>query len=282
MALTRRASLYYHMNNWGTESRRSANTQADFYKFSEDYRQMLALRPEEDFENFLRLVISHVPIGAHVLELGSGTAQAAAILRRTGFNIVASDVSPLFLTGPILKSLPAVSADIGSLPFLDETFDAVVSNEVIEHVTNIGQALFEMARVTRKNGLVIIRAPQLSSPIWPILDLQSLLRGRGRPPHYSDLNSAGGFFLANCKRCIRIGLSSNPVFHWREPDLSGLGGDADATYWASSVELARFLKAHSFHILNRAEVGRMFSRSWFIGILFPWLHTTIAIVARKS
>lgn len=46
-----------------------------------------------------------------------------------------------------------------TLPFADETFDAVVSFEVLEHVFNIDEVLTEIRRVLKPNGQLLISIP---------------------------------------------------------------------------------------------------------------------------
>ena len=57
----------------------------------------------------------------------------------------------------------------GKLPYEDDTFDATVSIEVIEHVEDQFHFLREMARVTKPNGIVIVTTPNT-------LNLNSRLR----------------------------------------------------------------------------------------------------------
>jgi SAM-dependent methyltransferase len=45
--------------------------------------------------------------------------------------------------------------DMQQLPYENETFDAVMSDQVIEHVQNVTQATEESLRVLKKNGLAI-------------------------------------------------------------------------------------------------------------------------------
>lgn len=255
---------------------------SNFYQSSDQYREMLKNRPASDFQNYFRLVSTFVPESSLVLELGSGAGQAARALNQMSRKVIASEVSPLFLEGFPIKDYPAVASDAGNLSFADETFDAVTSNEVVEHLVQVKRVLNEMARVTKVGGFIVIRAPQLASPLWPVIDLPILLRGQGRPPHYTGFSSALKFCLANIWRTLRIAFTDEPVFHWREPDYSGGGGDSDATYWSSSVELAKFFKSIGFSIINKVEIGPRFSRSWWVGRFTPWLHLTIAIVAQKN
>ena len=51
------------------------------------------------------------------------------------------------------------------LPFPDDVFDTVLSNEVIEHVTDDARAVAEMVRVTRPGGRIVIFAPNRWYPV---------------------------------------------------------------------------------------------------------------------
>lgn len=51
------------------------------------------------------------------------------------------------------------------LPFSDNSFDFVFSNEVIEHVADDRQALAEMARVIRPGGRILMFAPNRWYPV---------------------------------------------------------------------------------------------------------------------
>ena len=52
-----------------------------------------------------------------------------------------------------------------SLPFADDTFDCVLSNEVIEHVLDGRQTLSEMARLTRPGRRVVVFCPNRWYPV---------------------------------------------------------------------------------------------------------------------
>jgi SAM-dependent methyltransferase len=53
------------------------------------------------------------------------------------------------------RGLEVYEADATKLPFDDASFDVTVSFKVLAHVERIGEALAEMARVTRPGGRVI-------------------------------------------------------------------------------------------------------------------------------
>jgi SAM-dependent methyltransferase len=50
-------------------------------------------------------------------------------------------------------------ADATKLPFEDQTFDVVSSCQVLEHIEELPQALFEAVRVTKRGGWLDLRAP---------------------------------------------------------------------------------------------------------------------------
>jgi len=51
------------------------------------------------------------------------------------------------------------------LPFVDDTFDLILSNEVIEHVADDREYAAEMARVARPGGRIIVFAPNRWYPV---------------------------------------------------------------------------------------------------------------------
>ena len=151
------------------------------------------------------------------------------------------------------QQIAFAAANAVCLPFPDETFDAVSSNEIVEHLLDVSAVLDEMARVTRVGGVIVLRSPALSSPIWPLWDLPKLFRNKGgRPPFYTNLRQASAFFVANMARTFRIAIQRNPVFEQRQPNLSVPGADYDAVYWSSAIEVARYFGERGLKILAHA------------------------------
>src|SRR4051795_2882772 len=100
-----------------------------------------------------------------VLEAGCGTGYFSHCLQKErGWPVV-----PLDLSGEGLRYARAlgverpVQGDIGALPFADDTFDLVLSLDVIVHFPR-GQEhipMRELARVTRPGGLIVLRVSAL-------------------------------------------------------------------------------------------------------------------------
>ena len=64
------------------------------------------------------------------------------------------------------RDVPKVVGDGMQLPFADETFDAVTISFGLRNIQDTGQALREMARVTKPGGRLTIA--EFSTPILPV------------------------------------------------------------------------------------------------------------------
>jgi ubiquinone/menaquinone biosynthesis C-methylase UbiE len=88
-----------------------------------------------------------------VLEIGIGNRMIADYLDKSGFNVVTCDFNE--------KLNPDKVGDIRNLPFEDNTFDAVLAFEILEHIPfeDVEVALSELKRVSKKNVIISIPYP---------------------------------------------------------------------------------------------------------------------------
>ena len=97
--------------------------------------------------------------GGRVLDYGCGAGQIVGILRARGIDASGCDV--FYGGGDYSTHIPAeLAADIrrmqdGRIPFPDDTFDVVISNQVMEHVPDLTAVSREIARVLRPGGRAI-------------------------------------------------------------------------------------------------------------------------------
>ena len=92
---------------------------------------------------------------AQILDIPAGAGRLSDRLREKGFNVVCADIND--------SKKDFVFADMNKpLPFGNEQFDAVVSMEGIEHITNYHGFISELARITSKGGIVILTTPNIS------------------------------------------------------------------------------------------------------------------------
>jgi ubiquinone/menaquinone biosynthesis C-methylase UbiE len=121
-----------------------------------------------------RLVIDLLPdrIVGKLLEVGYGSGVFLPELARHTRELFAGDVHTHGVE--VTRALDyagihatLVEAPAEKLPFADETFDVVVAVSTFEFVTDVGNAIDEIARVLRPEGCAIVVTPGSS----PLLDL---------------------------------------------------------------------------------------------------------------
>ena len=109
------------------------------------------------------LVGRHVPRGSDVLDWGAGNFHFSYFLvragyRATGYTYEATTV-PTWLQSSDYRFVAGSESDPESIPFGDESFDAVTSVGVLEHVRETGgseaASLREIRRILRPGGIVI-------------------------------------------------------------------------------------------------------------------------------
>ena len=112
-----------------------------------------------------------------VLDVGSKDGKKAHYLI-TNSQILMSDVSKRNLS-------PFVLSDATNLPFRDNAFDLVTILHVIEHIKNSKDALHEIYRVLKKDGIALIVTPNESrfTRVYSVI-----LRIFAQSPHKYPLN----------------------------------------------------------------------------------------------
>jgi SAM-dependent methyltransferase len=126
------------------------------------YRRFYYSRPDfvDGTTQFHRLVAAHVPRGARILEIGAGPAnQTTEYLSGIG-PVAGLDVSEEVTGNRFLSE--ARTFDGGVFPFPSASFDACVSNWVLEHVPDPPAHLAEVKRVLRPGGKYLVR----TSNVW--------------------------------------------------------------------------------------------------------------------
>ena len=108
------------------------------------------------------LLLEHLPEDGPVLEAGCGLARWVIFLRKRGFKVLGVDVSheTLQTTHRHAADAPVATGDVLLMPFKDETFAAVLSFGVVEHLEEMLPAAFqEMRRVLKEDGLLFLAVP---------------------------------------------------------------------------------------------------------------------------
>jgi SAM-dependent methyltransferase len=121
--------------------------------------------PEENYW-FQRHVIAYryaadLVRGKDVLDAGAGEGYGSAMLAERARSVVGIDLEPDVVdhANAAYPNVTFKAADLLALPFPDESFDAVVSLQVIEHLKSPREFVTECARLLRPGGLLLIATP---------------------------------------------------------------------------------------------------------------------------
>jgi ubiquinone/menaquinone biosynthesis C-methylase UbiE len=118
---------------------------------------------EIDLSTQIQLLDSNSKLGTKVLDVGCGTGALTLRLANSGYEVTGVDISAQMLSqlarraGELKVSL--VEADIFSLPFPENTFDAAVSRWVLPHFSDWSSAVREVSKVLKPGGVFVFDFP---------------------------------------------------------------------------------------------------------------------------
>jgi ubiquinone/menaquinone biosynthesis C-methylase UbiE len=133
--------------------------------------------------------------GKKVLEIGCGNGTMTEYLFDNGADIIAVDISATFLEtakkrfGKRLENVfKKMSGD--KLQFEDNTFDVVVSFDLIEHVPNVSKHFQEVNRVLKSNGMYFFQTPnKVPSALFAMYRYKHLTKYKENHPSLQTKNS---------------------------------------------------------------------------------------------
>jgi SAM-dependent methyltransferase len=139
---------------------------------------------------FHRMCSAAIPAGSTVLEIGAGPSNPTSEFLRTRGRLVGLDVDVDVASNRHLDE--AHVFDGHRFPFDDGSFDACVSNYVVEHVADPVEHLREVSRVLKPGGVYVFRTPNQFhytalvsrfTPYWLHRLIANRLRGLGPDVH---------------------------------------------------------------------------------------------------
>ncbi|MEM7103140.1 MAG: methyltransferase domain-containing protein [Bacteroidota bacterium] len=114
----------------------------------------------EKFFNFLSESLKHIDQPA-ILDVGAGHGALSKTLYDAGFKVSACELFPELFQ---FEKVECKQADITkNLPYPDDSFDALIAVEVMEHIHDHEHFLQECHRVLKNNGFLFFSTPNILS-----------------------------------------------------------------------------------------------------------------------
>ena len=157
--------------------------------------------------------------GEKVLDLAAGTAVSTVELAKSGAWCVACDFSQGMLAAGKDRNVPMVVGDGMTLPFADNSFDAVTISYGLRNIHDFRAGLREMARVTKPGGRLTVA--EFSTPVIPVfgtLYKEYLMRPLPKVARVVSSNPEAYIYLAESIRA------------W--PDQEDLAREINANGWS--------------------------------------------------
>ena len=171
-------------------------------------------------EEYLAYTVSEAAVSKtdRILEVAAGTCACGRAMAPYAASVTCLDVTPAMLeSGKMeadkkqLYNMVFVKGEAGSLPFLDGSFDIVISRLAFHHFTDVQKPFSEMKRVLRPGGKLILIDMEAA---------QEELRGREDeietwrdPSHVRNLSreEIKGLFLENALDVVKFESTKIPV-----------------------------------------------------------------------
>lgn len=114
-------------------------------------------------------------IGKKVLDFGCGSGYGTAFIADECSSIIGIDIArdaieyaSTHYSKPNLSFLVVDRIEAASLPFDDQSFETVLSFQVIEHINGVNKYLSEINRVLVPGGVLILATPDRSQRLLPL------------------------------------------------------------------------------------------------------------------
>jgi demethylmenaquinone methyltransferase/2-methoxy-6-polyprenyl-1,4-benzoquinol methylase len=156
-----------------------------FDRFARLYDPLMPASSAKDFAD--AFAFADRPV-RRVLDLAGGTGRVADALDAVGYEAIVADLSKPMLGEARDRGLETVQGDASTLPFPDDSFDAVVIVDAYHHLPAQADALAEAARIVAPDGVVVIRDFDPTTVVGRLIEVAELLFGMGS--QFADADEA--------------------------------------------------------------------------------------------
>lgn len=189
-------------------------------------------------------------VSGDVLEIGTGVGYGVDVVAPSATTFTTIDKTEPKFDKPLPENTTFRQMAVPPLDFADESFDYVISFQVIEHIENDKEFVREVSRVLRKGGKFIVSTPNAPMSLtrnpwhvreYRIEELKALLKG--------------SFSQIECK-----GVAGNErVMEYYEQNRRGVERITRFDIFDFQHRLPRWMLQIPYDILNRLNRRRLLS-----------------------
>jgi SAM-dependent methyltransferase len=169
-----------------------------------------AIRPDwrSSGDQLEAMVRTHITQSSRVLDLGCGRGGVVELIWRDVRLAAGIDPDAPSLAGHRARGMPVLRGVGERLPFIDESFDLIVSLWVLEHLREPLETFREVRRVLRPQGHFIFLTPNMRNPLMVANRIGKALPGLQRRlvPMFYGRDEADTFpvqYRANTVEAVR-------------------------------------------------------------------------------
>ena len=164
---------------------------------------------------FAERALELLPERGVVLDLGTGTSRIPLLMleRNPNLTVIAVDLSENMLKlgklnierTPFTLNVILQRVDAKQLPFIENYFDAVISNSLLHHIADPTQVLIEINRVAKSNAGILIRdliRPATSGQVEAFVELYAGYCDDHQKKLYRDSLGAA-FMISEVEELVR-------------------------------------------------------------------------------
>ncbi len=121
------------------------------------------------FNKYLDLVSSFGVRSGKLLDIGAATGFFMKIAKTRGFSVSGIEISAFAAQKGRKEGLEIVTGDLIEHKYGNESFDVITMFDVLEHVPDPKAIIFEVRRILKKDGLLLVNTPDAESLLAKIL-----------------------------------------------------------------------------------------------------------------
>lgn len=127
-------------------------------------------------------LLNQIGYTPYALEIGCGFGAMSEFFQNYCDELLVLDISQVLACRTSTKlGLSACTADAKRLPFVDNSWDLIVTSECVEHTGDPQQAIREMLRILKPGGNLVLTTPnRLWSPLLKASSALQLRKFRGQ------------------------------------------------------------------------------------------------------